>query len=332
MDIAFPKYYRNFRCIAGACPDSCCKEWAVDVDPETTQFYRNLPGQLGDELRAVLEDSPDGTVITIRDGRCPMWQSDGLCRIQVQLGHEALCKTCREFPRLRHDYGNFIELGLELSCPVAAQLILSEPSSEMCCESLPGGEEPAYDAELMVLLQKSRKIALRFLESRTYPLPHTLAILLLYAHNVQAQIDGDAEVPFVPEDYLQEARHYTKAGDIRALIRFFAGLEILTPQWKKRLDNPPLDSCWTDTFRAFVIYGIQRYWLQAISDLELLARVKLVLASTLLVHTLGGDVIQTAQLFSKEVENDPENIDAILEGAYSDPGMADENLFSLFLR
>ena len=43
-----------------------------------------------------------------------MWRQDGLCRIQAELGHEALCKTCREFPRLRHDYGSFVELGLEL--------------------------------------------------------------------------------------------------------------------------------------------------------------------------------------------------------------------------
>ena len=32
MKIYTPEYYHHFHCIASACPDSCCKEWAVDVD------------------------------------------------------------------------------------------------------------------------------------------------------------------------------------------------------------------------------------------------------------------------------------------------------------
>ena len=28
--------------------------------------------------------------------------------IQAELGEQALCKTCREFPRLTHDYGGFV--------------------------------------------------------------------------------------------------------------------------------------------------------------------------------------------------------------------------------
>ena len=32
MELFTPQYYTHFRCIASACPDSCCKEWEVDVD------------------------------------------------------------------------------------------------------------------------------------------------------------------------------------------------------------------------------------------------------------------------------------------------------------
>ena len=27
-----PDYYDCFRCAAGECPDSCCKEWEVEID------------------------------------------------------------------------------------------------------------------------------------------------------------------------------------------------------------------------------------------------------------------------------------------------------------
>ena len=99
-------YFDDFHCIASACPDSCCKEWNVQVDAVSAEFYRNLTGALGDRLRSVLQDVDGEAVMTIEDGHCPMWRQDGLCRIQAELGEEALCHVCREFPRLTHDYGD----------------------------------------------------------------------------------------------------------------------------------------------------------------------------------------------------------------------------------
>lgn len=58
MELITPEYYNRFCCIAAACPDSCCKEWAVDVDETSAARYRVLPGDLGDRLRAVLQDTP----------------------------------------------------------------------------------------------------------------------------------------------------------------------------------------------------------------------------------------------------------------------------------
>ena len=114
MKLIKPSYFDTFHCIASACPDSCCKEWDILVDPKKTAFYRSLPGELGERLRRVMKEDNGETYMTIENGRCPMWRNDGLCRIQAELGEEALCKTCREFPRLTHDYGDFVEMGLSL--------------------------------------------------------------------------------------------------------------------------------------------------------------------------------------------------------------------------
>jgi hypothetical protein len=44
---------------------------------------------------------------------------------------------------------------------------------------------------------------------------------------------------------------------------------------------------------------------------------------------LGGDTEKTAQLFSKEIENDPDNREAILDAAYSASAFTDANLLGL---
>ena len=184
MEVSYPAYYEKFSCIASRCPDSCCAGWCVDVDEEAAAFYRGLPGQLGDRLRQVLTDTDDGTIMEIEDGRCPMWRNDGLCRIHAELGHEALCKVCREFPRLRHDYGDFVELGLELSCPEAARLILSKEDWASVSKALPGGEEPEYEEDVMQTLRRTRAEFLRFLKETALSVPQILSVLLLYAHEV----------------------------------------------------------------------------------------------------------------------------------------------------
>ena len=327
MEVFFPAYYHGFRCLAGACPDSCCKEWTVDVDPDAAQMYRQLDGPLGDRLRQVLTDTPDGTVMSIEDGRCPMWRSDGLCRIQAELGHDALCKTCREFPRLTHDYGDFAELGLELSCPEAAQLILTSPGG-LLVQAQPGGAEPEYEQDVMDLLRRSRKDALCFLRNAEN-IPRALAAILLYAHDVQAALDGGDALCASPDSCLSEVEKYRGNGDISELFAFFRTLEILTPQWKQRLEAAPERILWSEPLRKLACYMFERYWLQAISDYDLICRVKLAISACLLVGALGGNVIDTAQLFSKEIENDPDNIEAILDGAYTSPALTDANLLAL---
>ena len=78
-------------------------------------------------------------------------------------------------------------------------------------------------------------------------------------------------------------------------------------------------------------YGVERYWLQAVSDYDLICRVKTIVAACLLVKTLGGNPIETAQLYSKEIENNADNVDSILDAAYIHIAFTDENLLGLLL-
>ena len=330
MYISKPSYYDEFRCIASACPDSCCKEWGVQVDDASAAYYRSLPGDLGDRLRQVLMEEDGETVMTIENGRCPMWRDDGLCRIQAELGEEALCKTCREFPRLRHDYGDFVELTLELSCPEAARIILTSDPAPAITEEMPGGEEAEYDAEAMEILKSTRRTVLDLLSDTARSVPETLALALLYGYQAQAELDGEAPQPFDADAALGSVREFAKPTGGSALPEFFLTLELLTEEWKQRLLSPaPAD--WHEGYRALARYFVERYWLQAVSDYDLYSRVKFMVVSCLLIRQLGGDFQKIAQLYSKEIENDADNVDAILDAAYTHPAFTDDKLLGLLL-
>ena len=331
MKIVKPSYFDTFRCIAGACPDSCCKEWDVLVDENKAAFYRTLPGDLGDRLRQVLKDEDGETYMTIENRRCPMWREDGLCRIQAELGEEALCKTCRDFPRLTHDYGDFIEYGLELSCPEAARIILNAPSPVFVTQEVSGGEQGEYDAADMEILLRTRETARKILSDSTRPVGETLELLRIYSHHAQAELNGCEIMPFENEDSLLDySRKNAKNGDYQEIMNFFKGLEILTPEWATRLEAPsPTD--WEPRHLTLARYFVDRYWLQAISDFDLVSRVKLAVISCLMVKFLGGNLIETAQIYSKEIENSIENVEAILDAAYESPIFGNVALSGLLL-
>ena len=331
MELITPSYYHRFRCIAADCPDSCCKEWTVQVDAASAAIYQALPGELGDHLRRVmvLEDGEWVLKLTA-DQRCPMWRDDGLCRIHAQLGEGALCNTCRDFPRLRHDYGDFVELGLELSCPEAAKWVLSAQTHEVDCAQVPGGEEPEYDLETMAILQRSRDEILSFLEDTSYPVNHALAILLLFGYDVQNELDGGQPATLQPDALLQEISKLKAAGSVSEILAFFEDLEVLTPQWTQLLRAPAVGA-WCEEHRALARYFVSRYWLQAVSDFDLVCRVKFAVISSLVIKTVGGDIYRTAQLYSKEIENNQDNVDAILDGTCAAPALVDRNLLGLLL-
>ena len=322
-----PSYYKTFSCIASHCPDSCCHEWEVQVDAAAAARYRAMEGPLGDALRAHLYDEDGETYLRNVDNRCPMWRTDGLCRIQAEQGHDALCQVCQQFPRLRHDYGNFVELGLELSCPEAARLILERPP-ELVTQTVPGGEEPEYDGEIMDILRRSRPAALALLENGHYTVPQRLRLLLMLGYHVQAAIDGAELLPFDPDAALMEAAQFAGTPDADALAQVYRELEILTDRWQERLDALTAP-CWEEGLCRIAQYGVLRHWYQAVSDWDLTSRIKLLLSGCALLARLPGALRDNAQLWSKEIENSAVNLDALLDGAYTQPGLTDANLLSL---
>ena len=307
MLVSRPSYYDQFHCLASDCPDSCCQDWAVQVDDAALALYRTLPGALGERLRSVLTLEDGETVFAVEGGRCPMWRADGLCRIQAELGEGALCRVCREYPRIRHDFGDFAELQLELSCPEAARLILLSPPAPALSREEPDSDPPEYDPEEMALLQHQRAGLLALLADPA--LSSGEALLRFYR-------EASGEEP-IPES----------AGQLRPIADFFASLEILTPDWPALLSRAvhrPLHPLTRNLAR----YLTERYWLR--QDLgDPWGKAGLIVSCCLLVNALGTDFLRNAQLFSKEVENCAGNMDALADAVYEAPAFSPENLMGL---
>ena len=114
MKVMTPHYYKDFRCIAGACTDTCCAGWDVDVDKDSYKYYKTVKGAFGKRLKSVMVPSQDGEcTFTLKEGgRCPFLNDDNLCDLYIELGEDKLCETCAEFPRFINDYGNIREIGI----------------------------------------------------------------------------------------------------------------------------------------------------------------------------------------------------------------------------
>ena len=126
MKLYAPKYYKKFKCIADKCEHSCCIGWEICVDGETLEKYENLGKNYGDSVKGSI--SYDGEPhFKLCDGdRCPHLNENGLCKIILNLGEGYLCDICREHPRF-YNYTDVAEVGLGISCPEAARIILASP-------------------------------------------------------------------------------------------------------------------------------------------------------------------------------------------------------------
>lgn len=331
METHYPMYYSEFQCLAGDCPDSCCQLWDIEVDPETEKRYNAIPGELGQRLRKLLRKTENGTVLAMENGKCPMWREDGLCGIQAELGHDALCSVCREFPRITHDYGTFRELGLELSCPAAAERILSG-NNAMVTETTGEQSECSCDEPALELLLTSREKVLALLEDRTRSVPQALAAMLFYGCAVQEGLYGEAVPEPDPNAAWENAEKFAREGTMGEIAGFFRELEILTPGWEAQMKGIGELPCLDERFRPLAVYFVQRYWLQAVCDLDILCRVKFIVVSCLLIAALGGDLAQTAGLYSKEIESDPENMEAIFDACYDRRELTDAKLLYFLIK
>ena len=261
MIYTVPEYYNQFQCLASACPATCCAGWQIVIDEKTQEKYRNYKGSFGNRLKNSI-DWKDGTFQQYH-GRCAFLNEENLCDIHIEAGHDALCRTCRRYPKHVEVYENEREVSLSLSCPAAARLIMGQKQPCRFRSVENGGEESEKDFDEFVYsaLQDCRKVMLTLVQDRSVSLQLRMARVLALAHDVQNRIERNRvfEVETVLERYQRPqarelldaklcrfAEHSKQQQGARAwledwitvrwrMLDLFREFEVLDPLWTEDL-------------------------------------------------------------------------------------------------
>lgn len=266
-----PSYYDNFKCIADKCPDTCCAGWQIMIDEESLEKYGEVKGDFGKRLRSSI-DWQEGAFYQ-NNKRCAFLNKENLCDLYIALGSDALCDTCRKYPRHVEEYEGLREWSLSLSCPVAAEIILSQQGYfEFIMEEDDEEDEledefEDFDLMLFTQLEDARAAVLKHLKNAEGVLEEKLSVYLQFAREMQDCISRGEyfEIDAVVRRY--EEGNFTKLDAVkerqmrfchrRALFQHMIGLERLRQEWSLVLEE--LDSTLYVEGDAHYIQCVERF-------------------------------------------------------------------------
>ncbi len=242
-----PKYYPDFQCIAGSCPDTCCAGWQIVIDEESLEKYSNINSDFGTRLLNSI-DWYQG-IFEQYNRRCSFLNEENLCDIYQELGPEALCQTCRQYPRHVEEFEDLREYSLSLSCPEAARIMLSvkektefEETEDLAEEN----EEDYQDFDLLLFerLEEARELIFTVIQNRSLDLGKRMAVLLLFSFEIQEALDRGELFELELEACLEDILKREEKGSFKARFRNMKAMaddlkkmEVLREDWGKELEN-----------------------------------------------------------------------------------------------
>lgn len=295
-----PDYYKDFACIKGDCRHSCCVGWEIDIDGDSLNRFRTVPGELGLRLRESIVENENGAFFRLtEDERCPFLNREGLCDLILELGEESLCQICDDHPRFRNFVADREEIGLGLCCEAAGRLILGWKNPVHLVELENDGEEEALFEEDMDLLEL-RNILVSMAQDRRLTVEERILHML---------------------DFLQMDLKPFKCKD---WIGFLLKLERLDENWAERLrsmregENLP---AWELAFEQLLVYLIFRHLPGALEDGDISGRIAYIILAWELVRAICAaeekldfdGLVEICRLYSSELEYSDENIAAIID-------------------
>lgn len=208
-----PHFYDQFECIADRCPDTCCAGWQIVIDEDSLDKYEQVEGPFGNRLANSI-DWEEGTFLQYeRERRCAFLNEQNFCDIYTELDQDALCDTCRMYPRHVEMYDGLREASLSLSCPEAARIMLTcqEPMEVLSWET--EEEEDSFDEDemdylLFTRLEDAREVMFQILRERRLDIRQRMAMVEMLAEKMQQCVDECRD--FEIDDVIAEAEHMLK--------------------------------------------------------------------------------------------------------------------------
>ncbi len=190
MWYTIPDYYKEFKCIADKCEDTCCAGWQIVIDKESLQKYKKIRGNFRKRmLKSVNRFS--GTFRQDKDKRCAFLNENNLCDLYLAQGEDGFCKTCKEYPRHTEEFEGVREITLSLSCPEVARIVMNrkEPVHFISYEKDGEEEFDDFDPFLYSVLDDARKEMIRLLQDRSLTVSERAVLVLGMAHDMQGRMN-----------------------------------------------------------------------------------------------------------------------------------------------
>lgn len=322
MKIVYPDYYKDFKCVAGECVDTCCAGWEVVVDSDSADKYRAVDGSFGEKIRNAMTLDADGDMIfSPVNGRCPFLNDKNLCDIYINCGENHLCRTCTMFPRFTEEFGSLRENGLGFGCPEAVRIILSQKEkwkfiSEITDE-LP--EPNDIDPELYFALLVIRKKLFEIIFNKAFSFEICLANALGLTDNCQQFIDDEEYEKcnaFCESYKMKKSESFQPFG--KECLTILESLEVLSDKWRSTLYRVDFTEKieYSDKFRNIAAYYIYRYFLKSVYDYDAITKIRFCAFSCEVISQLykSGVPLETAvRIYSKETEYSAENLEKIYD-------------------
>ena len=190
MQITRPVFYKEFSCIAGACPDTCCAGWQIMIDDRSLKKYRRFRGPFRNRLHNDIDWKAQAFLQY--EHRCAFLNEENLCDLYSEAGKDMLCDTCRKYPRHIEEFEGLREYSLSLSCPEAARIFLSHKEKiAFVTKEIPSSDETYddFDYLLFTALMDTRDYFFSVIQDRTVPVRLRCQKLLACAHDFQLSLD-----------------------------------------------------------------------------------------------------------------------------------------------
>lgn len=114
----------EFQCTGGKCPLTCCvTTWGITLREDEVKAYKKIKHPFGKVIMDAI-DEKNRLFKGDENNRCQLLTTGGLCKIVQRFGPDALCVTCKFFPREIYVNGDIYEAGVEAACPVVAEKLL----------------------------------------------------------------------------------------------------------------------------------------------------------------------------------------------------------------
>lgn len=329
--------YDSFKCIADRCPKTCCESWLIEIDENSLKRYKSEQGPFSTTLKDGINWT-DGT-FKLFGNRCSMLNDNNLCKMQLALGEDALCYTCRMYPRHVEEYEDLRELSLSLSCPEVARMIVTRDIPYTFTESEDDLEENYDDYEdfdflLHSSLEYAREKIYSILLNREQNIFLRMANVLCLCKQLQECIANDmvCDMDEVTDNYEYEITDHSQF--LRSDMAILRTLEVLDNTWFDDIDTATKYCSKTDYMQMcdmitqkecivlenICVLLIYAFFCGSVYDDEIYSKAALCVMSTLWIYEIYRsktdvedlELLQTViYSYASEVEHSDDNLLAI---------------------